>query len=54
MASLALASFTLASVLSSLPSAGDKVGQSVITTHISPAIAGQWEIDLADLNRKNK
>ena len=54
MASLALASFTLASVLSSLPSAGDKVGQSVITTHISPAIAGQWEIDLADLNIKNK
>lgn len=53
MASLALASFTLASILSSLPSAGEQVGQSVITTHISPAIAGQWEIDLTDLDTKN-
>ena len=53
MASLVLASFTLASILSSLPTAGEKVGQSVITTHISPAIAGQWELDLADLNNKN-
>lgn len=53
MASLALASFTLASILSSLPAAGEQVGQSVITTHISPAIAGQWELDLADLNTKN-
>ena len=53
MASLALASFTLASILSSLPSAGEQVGQSVITTHISPAIAGQWEIDLSDLDTKD-
>lgn len=46
MASLALASFTLASILSSLPINGQQVSQSVITTHISPAIAGQWELDL--------
>ena len=50
MASLALASFTLASILSSLPAIGEEVGQSVITTHISPAIAGQWELDLDSLN----
>ena len=53
MASLALASFTLASILSSLPMAGEQVGQSVITTHISPAIAGQWEIDLSDNDTKS-
>lgn len=50
MASLSMASFTLASVLSSLPAAGEQVGQSVITTHISPAIAGQWEINLDNPN----
>lgn len=47
MEPLSFASFTLAAVLASLPSnGGEPVSQSVITTHISPAIAGQWEIDL--------
>lgn len=46
MEPLSLASFTLAGILSSFPVAGEQVSQSVITTHISPAIAGQWEIDL--------
>lgn len=46
MEPLSLASFTLAGILSSFPAAGEQVSQSVITTHISPAIAGQWEIDL--------
>ena len=53
MATLSMASFTLASVLSSLPAAGEQVGQSVITTHISPAIAGQWEINLDNPNTIN-
>ncbi len=47
MEPLSFASFTLASVLASLPAnGGEPASQSVITTHISPAIAGQWEIDL--------
>lgn len=41
-------SLTLASILSTLPVNGDSVSQMAITTHISPAIAGQWEIDLSD------
>ncbi|MGP4715093.1 hypothetical protein ACTXGL_00455 [Psychrobacter sp. T6-6] len=40
------ASFTLASILASLPANGEAVTEPTITTHISPAIAGQWEIDL--------
>lgn len=46
MEPLSLASFTLAGILSTFPVADEQVSQSVITTHISPAIAGQWEIDL--------
>jgi hypothetical protein len=50
MEPISIASFTLASILSSLPVAGEQVSQAVITTHISPAIAGQWEIDLDSTN----
>ncbi len=39
-------SFTLAAVLASLPANGGAVTKPTLTTHISPAIAGQWEIDL--------
>lgn len=46
MEPISFASFTLAAVLASLPANSEPVSQSVITTHISPAIAGQWEIDL--------
>ena len=47
MEPISFASFTLAAVLASLPgNNSEPVSQSVITTHISPAIAGQWEIDL--------
>ena len=46
MEPISIASVTLASILSSLPSAGEPVSQSVISTHISPEIAGQWEIEL--------
>ncbi|MGM8898278.1 MULTISPECIES: hypothetical protein [unclassified Psychrobacter] len=46
MEPISFASFTLAAVLASLPGNSEPVSQSVITTHISPAIAGQWEIDL--------
>lgn len=46
MEPISFASFTLAAVLASLPSNSEPISQSVITTHISPAIAGQWEIDL--------
>ncbi|WP_201526051.1 hypothetical protein [Psychrobacter frigidicola] len=54
MASLSMASFTLASILSSLPTAGEQSSQSQITTHISPAIAGQWEIDLSSVDTMSK
>lgn len=37
---------TLASILSSLSASDAPVSKSVISTHISPAIAGQWEIEL--------
>lgn len=50
MEPLSIASLTLASILSSLPATDEQVSQSVITTHISPAIAGQWEIDLKRAN----
>lgn len=46
MEPLSFASFTLAGILSTFPAAGEQVSQAVITTHISPAIAGQWEIEL--------
>lgn len=46
MEPISFASFTLAAVLASLPANSEPISQSVITTHISPAIAGQWEIDL--------
>lgn len=52
MESLSLASFTLASILSSLPAANVPTSQTNITTHISPAIAGQWEVDLEDAQKK--
>lgn len=46
MEPISFASFTLASVLASLPINGEVATKPTITTHISPAIAGQWEIDL--------
>lgn len=46
MEPISFASFTLASILASLPANGEVVTRPTITTHISPAIAGQWEIDL--------
>ncbi len=46
MEPISFASFTLAAVLAALPGNSDPAGQSAIKTHISPAIAGQWEIDL--------
>ncbi|MGP5494882.1 hypothetical protein ACTXPO_08855 [Psychrobacter celer] len=46
MEPISFASFTLASILASLPANGEVVTKPTITTHISPAIAGQWEIDL--------
>ena len=46
MEPLSFASFSLAAILASLPANGEAVSKPTITTHISPAIAGQWEIDL--------
>lgn len=46
MEPLSFASFSLAAILASLPVNGKAVNKPTITTHISPAIAGQWEIDL--------
>ncbi|MAE40652.1 MAG: hypothetical protein CML07_07005 [Psychrobacter sp.] len=50
MEPLSFASFTLAGILSTFPAPGQQVSQAVITTHISPAIAGQWEIELDSSN----
>ncbi len=47
MEPISFASFTLAGILSTFAATGEQVSQAVITTHISPAIAGQWQIDLA-------
>ena len=46
MEPISFASFSLAAILASLPVNGGVVDKPTITTHISPAIAGQWEIDL--------
>ena len=46
MEPLSFASFSLAAILASLPVNGEAVSKPTVTTHISPAIAGQWEIDL--------
>ena len=46
MEPISFASFSLAAILASLPVNGEVVDKPTITTHISPAIAGQWEIDL--------
>ncbi|WP_413519760.1 hypothetical protein [Psychrobacter glacincola] len=46
MEPISFASFSLAAILASLPVNGEEVDKPTITTHISPAIAGQWEIDL--------
>ncbi|WP_227430645.1 hypothetical protein [Psychrobacter sp. I-STPA6b] len=48
METLSLASLSLATILAGLPSAGEyeAVSQSVIRTHISPAIAGSWVLQL--------
>ncbi len=54
MEPLSFASFTLAGILSTFPAAGEQVSQAVITTHISPAIAGQWEIDLESTEAMSK
>lgn len=54
MEPVSIASFTFASILASLPVNGQPVTQSTITTHISPAIAGQWEIDLNNTDMTSK
>ena len=48
MEPISFASYTLASILASLPVNGgsEAVTEPSVVTHISPAIAGQWEIDL--------
>lgn len=46
MEPLSVASVTLASILASLPANNEQISHSNITTHISPAIAGQWVLDL--------
>lgn len=46
MEPISFASFSLATLLASLPTSGEPVSKSVISTHSIPAIAGQWEIDL--------
>ena len=46
MEPLSFASLTLASILASVPLNGEIITKPTITTHISPAIAGQWEINL--------
>lgn len=46
MEPISFASFSLASILASLPVNGEAVSKPTVTTHISSAIAGQWEIDL--------
>lgn len=53
MEPISFAAFTLAGLLSTLPAPGEQVSQAVITTHISPAIAGQWEIELDSTNVVN-
>lgn len=50
MEPVSFASFTFAFILASLPVNGEVVSKSTITTHISPAIAGQWEIDIDSSN----
>lgn len=50
MEPVSIASVTLASILATLSVSDKQESQSVITTHISPAIAGQWEIDLDKTN----
>ena len=49
MEPISFASYTLASILASLPANGgnEAVAEPTVVTHISPAIAGQWEIDLS-------
>ena len=54
MEPLSFASFSLAAILASLPVNGEAVSKPTITTHISPAIAGQWEIDLNSSIRMTK
>lgn len=46
MEPISLASFSLAALLAALPANGEIISKPTITTHISPAIAGQWEIEL--------
>ena len=48
MESLSLASLSLASILAGVPAASDNepVSQSVISTHISPAMAGSWVLQM--------
>lgn len=46
MEPLSLSSMTLAGLLAALPAPAEPVSQSVINTYITPAIAGQWEIEL--------
>lgn len=48
MEPVSIASVTLASILATMSVNNQPEVQSSITTHISPAIAGQWEIDLDD------
>ncbi len=46
MEPISFASFSLAALLASLPANGEVISKPTITTHISPAIAGQWQVDL--------
>lgn len=48
------ASISLVSILASLPANNEIASASNITTHISPAIAGQWEIDLNNNSANNQ
>ena len=50
MESLSFASLSLASILAGLPTTdkNEPVSQSVISTHISPALAGSWVLQLPD------
>jgi len=53
MEPISFASFSLAAVLASLPTPGEPVSKSVISTHSLPAIAGQWEIDLNEAKARD-
>jgi hypothetical protein len=53
MEPISFASFSLAALLASLPTPGEPVSKSVISTHSTPAIAGQWEINLEEAKARD-